>query len=233
MALGAWLDLDLLRQRREKFGHRRPEVVPVTELLRRGSLIGASLPCVLLLICLWLWFSEMRLSQRAQELQPSAQRYDVLGQQLQSVDSELKALVAANQAIARSLGDVRSSSALLGELQRLIPETLSFDHAKVASNVLELKGVALQPNGLRTVNVLMLALARSGLFKPDAVLLKEAQLIDEPMNKKDAPGRLSYSITATFAPDAPQAIRDKLLDLGADGLHQRMRRLQEEEGLLK
>jgi len=229
---GAWLELDLLRQRREQFGHQRPEVVPVATLLRRGALIGAALPAVLLLVCLWLWISEMRLTTRAQELQPRAQRYDALGQQIQTQDAALKRLVAANQAIARSLADVRSSSALLGELQRLIPTTLSFDQATVNNNVLELKGEVLEPNGLRTVNALMLSLAKSGFFKSDGVVLKEAQRV-ETGDGKMGNGRISYSLEAAFASNAPQAIRQQLLELGADGLHQRLARIQQEEGLLE
>ena len=233
MSSGAWLEIDLLRQRREQFGHRRPEVVPVATLLRRGALIGASLPALLLLVCVWLWITDMQLTSRTQELQPRAQTYDALGQQIQTQEDALKALVASNQAIARSLADVRSSSALLGELQRLIPTTLSFEQAKVNNNVLELKGAALEPNGLRTVNALMLSLANSGFFRPDAVVLKDAQLVDEGDGQKSEPGRVTYSLTATFSANAPQAIRPQLLELGADGLHQRLLRIQEEQGLLE
>ena len=46
----AWLDLDLLRQRRERFGLERPRVVPVRELLWRGGLIGAVVPLLLLVV---------------------------------------------------------------------------------------------------------------------------------------------------------------------------------------
>ena len=44
--------------------------------------------------------------------------------------------------------------------------------------------------------------------------------------------RLTYALTASFAPDAPQAIRSQLASLGAVGLEQRLQRLQQEEDLL-
>ena len=49
----AWLDLDLLRQRRERFGLERPKVIPVRELLLRGGTIGAVAPFCLLLVVLF------------------------------------------------------------------------------------------------------------------------------------------------------------------------------------
>ena len=65
MSSGAWLEIDLLRQRRERYGSQRPEVIPVRTLLLRGALFGSALPLILLLSCAWLWFSESRLRQRA------------------------------------------------------------------------------------------------------------------------------------------------------------------------
>ena len=54
LSAGAWLDLDLLRQRRDRFGLERPRVVPVRELLWRGGVIGAVVPLFLLLVVLFL-----------------------------------------------------------------------------------------------------------------------------------------------------------------------------------
>ena len=51
LSAGAWLDLDLLRQRRERFGLARPKVIPVRDLLWRGGLIGCVVPLLLLLWC--------------------------------------------------------------------------------------------------------------------------------------------------------------------------------------
>ncbi len=34
---GAWLEIDLLRQRRQRYGIQRPEVIPVRTLLLRGA----------------------------------------------------------------------------------------------------------------------------------------------------------------------------------------------------
>ena len=232
MSSGAWLDIDLLRQRREQFGHQRPQVVPVRTLLLRGSLLGAALPLMLLLVCGWFWVRKMALIQTEQKLTPLAQKHDRLQGEIASETTALQGLVTTNKAMAKAMADVRSSSALLGELRRLVPSAVSIDQARINGNVLELDGDALQPNGLRIVNALMLSLGESDLFQRDAVVLQSAQAQQAGGGDQASGERLSYSLTAAFAPDAAQAIRSQLVSLGALGLEQRLQRLQQEEDLL-
>lgn len=229
---GAWLDNDLLRQRREQFGHQRPEIIPVRTLLIRGTAFGAVLPLLALLACLWCWLTEMRLLQTTKQLQPSAAAHDVAAAQIQAEQVKLNALVATNQGMAKAMADVRSSSAVLAELRRLVPQTVDFDQSRINGNVLELSGTALQPNALRKLNALLLSLAESGLFQADGVVLKKASLQGSGGNALPGTQRLSYSMTAAFAPDAPKAIRPQLLELGATGLALRLQRIQQEEDLL-
>ena len=193
-------------------------------------MLGAALPLLLLLTCLWLWFSETNLRRRAAELQPLADEHDRLDVEVQNEKKALEMAVQTNQAMARAMADVRSSSALLAELRRLVPKSISFEQAKVNGGSLELNGEALQPNGLRAVNALMLSLAQSPLFVDDQVVLKRAATVGD---KTTAEGeRVSYALTAQFAADAPQAIRPQLAALGAIGLERRLRRIQQEQGLL-
>ena len=237
MSSGAWLDVDLLRQRRERFGDQRPEILPVRTLLLRGAVIGGALPLLLVLTCVWLLFQEQRLAQQANALQPLAAEHDILQAQILKETNALQALVQTNKKLARSMADVRSSSALFGELRRLMPTAMQLEQAQVDGNQLELQGVAVQPNGLRSVNALMLSLAQSGLFQPDGVALKRAQQQAANGNLTTATattnGRVTYSLTAEFAPDAVKAIRPELLSLGADGLDERLKRLEQEEDLLE
>ena len=235
MSSGAWLDVDLLRQRRERFGDQRPEILPVRTLLLRGAVIGGALPLLLVLTCVWLLFQGQRLAQQANDLQPLAVEHDILQAQILKETNALQALVQTNKNLARSMADVRSSSALFGELRRLMPIAMHLDQAQVDGNQLELRGVAAQPNGLRSVNALMLSLAQSGLFQPDGVVLKRALLQASSGNQATAAtnGRVTYSLTAEFAPNAVKAIRPQLLSLGADGLDQRLKRLEQEEDLLE
>lgn len=229
---GAWLDLDLLRQRREQFSQQRVQVVPVRTLLLRGALFGAACPVLLVLICLWLWFSESRLRQQAVALQPLEDEHDRLQGQIQTETLSLEAAVQINQATAQSMADVRSSSAVLADLRRLAPTAVNFDQVRINGDSLELSGEALEPNGLRTINALMLSLGASALFADDQVLLKEARLLRSGDTELAGDARVSYALTASFAEDAAQAIRPQLAELGAVGLEWRLRRIEQERGLL-
>ena len=233
MSSGAWLEIDLLRQRRERYGTQRPEVIPVRTLLLRGALFASVLPLLLLLGCAWLWFSESRLRQRALELQPLADEHDLLEVKIQKERKALKRAVETNQAMARAMANVRSSSALLAELQRLVPQTIRLDQARISGNALELNGEALMPDGLRTLNALMLSLGQSALFDEDGVTLQQASLKGVAATGAADQERLSYALSARFASDAPQAIRPQLAALGAIGLKRRLQRLDQEEGLFE
>ena len=230
---GAWLEIDLLRQRRERYGSQRPEVIPVRTLLLRGALFGSVLPLLLLLGCAWLWFSESRLRQRALELQPLADEHDLLEVKIQKERKVLKRAVETNQAMARAMANVRSSSALLAELRRVVPQTIRLDQARISGNALELNGEALMPDGLRTLNALMLSLGQSALFDEDGVTLQQASLKGFAATGAADQERLSYALSARFASDAPQAIRPQLAALGAIGLKRRLQRLEQEEGLFE
>ena len=135
--------------------------------------------------------------------------------------------------MARAMANVRSSSALLARLQRLVPQTIRLDQARISGNALELNGEALMPDGLRTLNALMLSLGQSALFDEDGVTLQQASLKGFAATGAADQERLSYALSARFASDAPQAIRPQLAALGAIGLKRRLQRLDQEEGLFE
>ena len=126
-----------------------------------------------------------------------------------------------------AMADVRSSSAVLAEVRRLVPESISVDRLVVKGNVLEISGSAQQPNGLRLVNALLLRLSASGFFASGEVKLLSAVVAGEAENME-----LRFSVSAGFAADATRATRMSLSLLGAEGMAARMAVL-EREGLLK
>ena len=217
LSAGAWLDLDLLRQRRERFGLERPKVIPVRELLWRGGLIGAVVPLVLLLVVLFLVVQERQLTQRQRRLEPIAAEHDRVDQALIAATQMLEQSRSTNAAIADAMADVRSSSALLAEVRRLVPESIALDRLAVQGNVLEISGSAQQPNGLRLVNALLLRLSASGFFAPQLVELSNADVAGEAEEAE-----LEFSLRAGFAADAALAMRPFLPGLGAEGMARRM-----------
>ena len=227
LSLGAWLDFDLLRQRRERFGLGRPKVVPVRELLWRGGLIGAVAPVLLLLMVLFLVVEDRQLAQRQRELEPVAADHDRVDQALIEATKALELSRSTNSAIAKAMADVRSSSAVLAEVNRLVPASIVLESVVVKGNLLQISGSAEKANGLRLVNALMLRLSNSGFFAADQVVLSSADVARQAEEAK-----LQFSLSAGFAPDASFATRTSLPLLGAEGMARRMAALVQ-EGLLK
>ena len=227
LSAGAWLELDLLRQRRERFGLERARVVPVRELLWRGGLIGAVAPLLLLVVVLFLVLQERQLTQRQRQLAPIATQHDRVEKALIEATTKLEQTRAINGAIAKAMADVRSSSAMLAEVRRLVPETIVLDRLVVRGNALEISGSAEQPNGLRLVNALLLRLSASGFFTPQRVELSRADVSGRAEQAK-----LRFSVSAGFASDAALAMRSSLQRLGAEGMARRMEVLVQ-EGLVK
>ena len=227
MSAGAWLDLDVLRQRRERFGLERPKVIPVRDLLWRGGLIGCVAPLLLLLLVLFLVVQDRQLAQRQRRLEPIAAEHDRVDQALMEATQMLEQSRATNSAIAKAIADVRSSSAVLAEVRRLLPETIVLDRLVVKGSALEISGSAEQPNGLRLVNALLLRLSASGFFTPQRVELSKADVSGRAEQAK-----LRFSLSAGFAGDAALAMRSSLARLGAEGMARRMEVLVQ-EGLVK
>lgn len=227
LSAGAWLDLDLLRQRRERFGLERPKVVPVRELLWRGGMIGAVAPVLLLLAVLFLFVQDRRLAQRQRGLEPVGAEHDRVDQALIEATKTLQQSRSTNSAIATAMADIRSSSAVLTEVRQLVPELIALDQLEVDGNVLEISGSAQQPNGLRLVNALLLRLSASGFFAPESVKLLQADVAGSVDLET-----LRFSLSASFATDATLVMRPSLPRLGAQGMARRMAVLVQ-EGLVK
>ena len=227
LSAGAWLDLDLLRQRRERFGLERPKVVPVRELLWRGGMIGAVAPVLLLLVVLFLFLQDRRLAQRQRGLEPVGAEHDRVDQALIEATKTLQQSRSTNAAIAMAMADIRSSSAVLTEVRQLVPELIALDQLEVDGNVLEISGSAQQPNGLRLVNALLLRLSASGFFAPESVKLLQADVAGSVDLET-----LRFSLSASFATDATLVMRPSLPRLGAQGMARRMAVLVQ-EGLVK
>ena len=226
MSAGAWLELDLLARRREQLGLTRPQPIPVRTLLTRGTLIGGLFPLLVLVASLVLLVQERLLARQEEQLKPAAERHDRVQQRLTDIVEQMDALKTRNRSIAAAMADVRSSSALLGELTQLLPSEMVLDRFQVEGSRLSVDGNVLQPNGLRTINAFLLQLGRSSLFDPQLVRLEKA---DVSSSAGDSAALMRFSLNAGFRGDAAAATRERLAALGAFGLATRVRFLESEQ----
>ena len=241
VATGAWLELDLLRRRREEMGLLAPKPVPAKELLWKGGLIGGGVVLTALLICLGAFLYSRWLEQEQIRLTPIAAEFDQIQLTVGRTNAELKKLEAANTALAQAIAGVRSGSAVLTELSRVVPRGVQFTKLKLLGDQLELLGLVNQPLGLTLINGLELQLRASPFFQKDGVTLVKAQEATaaaapapSPTGGAAAPAppkQLSFELKATFASDAAKLTRDRLMELGSNGLALRVQLLRR-EGLL-
>lgn len=226
MTAGAWLDLDLLRRRREELGLQELSSLPVTQLLVRGSVVGGGLVVLALLIMLVL-FVQWRLAVgERRQLTPLALEYDRVLLKLQDSRRTVETTTGLNRRMADTVAGVRSGSALLTELQRLLPETMRYQLIAAKGNRLELSGEAQEPMAVETLNRFQLRLDASSFFERDGLALERAN-----GRTGGESTSLVFRFNGEFAADAVKATRSRLVELKALGLGRRLERLQE-EGLL-
>ena len=243
LATGAWLELDLLRRRREELGLQAPKPVPAKKLLLKGSLIGGGLVLGVLMVCGGALLHLGWLDAEKSRLTPASDAYDQNQLRLGRTRRELKTVETANKGLADAIAGVRSGSALLSELRLLVPRGLQFTKVQVLSDQLTVNGLVNQPIGLALINGLELQLRQSPFFQPTGVALVKATestpsgSASTPTAGANAaaapppPKQLSFELKANFAADAAKLTRDRLAGLGSLGLAKRVQLLRQ-EGLL-
>lgn len=240
MPAGAWLDLDLLRRRRELLGLEIPKPVPARALIFRGGLVGGSLVLAVAIACAAVWLVSRWLEQRKIHLAPAVAAYEDAQTRIGSTNLDVERLQKANQGLAEAIAGVRSGSALLTEISRLMPHKMQLTKLKVQSSALDVSGTVLQPLGLDVVNGFQLRLEASPFFQPDGVSLVKAVETSAPTTSSSAaafpstkpPVLLNFDLTASFTSDLPRITAQQLANLGALGASRR-RELLRREGLLK
>lgn len=244
MPAGAWIDLDLLRRRRQQLGLEIPKPVPARALIWRGGLVGGGVVFAVVLACAAVWLISRWLEQRQTNLAPAVAAYEEAQARIGATKQDVERLQQANQALAEAIAGVRSGSAVLTEISRVIPHRLQLTKLKVQSSSLELSGTVLQPLGLDVVNGFQLRLEASPFFQPDGVTLVKAvesaapaaaaaPAASSPSTPTPAPvAVLNFDLTAAFTNNVAKITAQQLMELGSVGSARR-RQLLQREGLLK
>lgn len=230
--------LDLLRQRRQEL-----DLAPLSGvlrerrgLLRRGTLIGAGIVGAVAALCLGLVVQQQWLRSRMGPLE----RYEAEAASLQGrVDARRKsveAIVASNRRLVGALTSLRTTSAVLADLQLRTPEGVQIRTAEGKTSGLLLKGQARDPMAMGRINALQLELQSSPLLEPDAMSLGRVERVSARDNRRDPalpPGSqpVAFEMSGPFASLEPSRQLEVLRALGADGIARRLELLQR-EGLL-
>lgn len=229
------LVLDLLRERRQELG-QEPMAALIIErprLLWEGALVGAALVGLVAGTTLMVFLRLRYVQSQMGELE----RYEGVAAALRSQAASRRTAVLrikeTNNQLASALTDVRSSSALLADLQLHTPDGVQLTEASAGNENLTLKGLARDPMAFARINAMQLELQRSALLDPRGIRIVRVQrqeLVTPNMPTPQA-GPVSFEITAPFARLSSTAQLSAFRSLGADGMARRLQLLSD-EGLI-
>jgi type IV pilus assembly protein PilN len=234
--------LDLLRERRQELGQESMATALVYRrpLLIRGALIGAAVLGVAVGTTALLFLRHQMVKAQAAQLA----RFEGESAQIQAemADSQgkLNKITATNRSLTEALTTLRTSSALLADLQLRTPDGVQLLSAQVSDRPegprLELKGQAVDPLAFARINAMQLELRRSPLMDPKGVQLVKLERVEvvsgppRPQGTK-LPAAVSFEMKGTFATLPPTRQLAVLRQLGSEGMARRLQLLQS-EGLI-
>ena len=231
--------LDLLRQRRESLGvdSLAEALADRPSLLRNGALIAAATVGTVLGALALVFVSHQVVKARMGELVQYEGEANALRAELQARQARVQALLEANRRLADRLTNVRTSSALLSELQLRTPEGVQLLSAAAGEEKLVIRGRADDPLAFARINAMQLDLKRSPFLIGDQVVIdklerqNEATTPEDPRRRRGLPPPVVFSITAPFARLQPQQLLEVMRSLGAEGMVKRLQLVQS-EGLM-
>ncbi|MEB3318895.1 MAG: NINE protein [Cyanobacteriota bacterium] len=242
--------LDLLRERRLELGVQPlSALLPLRPMLiRRGLVIGALVLGGTVGLCVLLVIATQMFRARESQLVGYEQLASQLRETIAREGAAVNTLRASNQQMVKRLSDVRSSSALLADVQARVPEGVQLSKVQMLSpSEIRLEGLARDPVGFGRVNALELMLRRSPLFQATGVTIEKVERVPareveiRPTNssttaappvKVELPSAVSFQMKATLAPLAANKLVEVMDRLKAEGMVRRLELLQR-EGLLK
>lgn len=243
--------LDLLRERRRELAleplsgvlEQRPA------LLRRGLLVGGLVVGGALGLCGLLLAWHALVKARVAELEGYEAEVAQLSKTLQGQKAELDEVKGGNQQLVERLTNVRSSSALLADLQLRVPEGVQITSVQMKGREsIVVKGLARDPLAFGRVNALELVMRRSPLIGAMGVKLAKAERLParqvavkapegtagdketpkEELPKLELPSAVEFELTAELTRLPANRLLKVLEGLQAEGMVRRLQVLERE-----
>jgi len=229
------LVLDLLRERRQELGQEPMSGVMADRprLIWEGLLVGGAFVVLVAGTSLMVFLRHQYVQSQMGELLRFEEEATQLRSQAAARRTAVVRLAQTNRQLAAALTDVRSSSALLADLQLHTPDGVQLTEATAAGESLKLKGVVRDPMAFARINALQLELQRSPLLRPDGISIVrvERQDVNTPKTVRQQASPVGFEITASFARLAPTDQLAAFRSLGAEGMARRLQLLSD-EGLI-
>lgn len=228
-----WLTADILQKRSKDNGNLAVRNFSVKKIRREGTSLAIFILLVVSSLCFGTYIYGRNLSAQKKYLQTLEVEYNLLDKKYRETLKLVKEIREINTEIAEGIAGIKSGSALLSEISKIIPKTIQLE--KLQSNSLDLNtvGIASQPNGLISINALKIELENSLFLDEDDVKLEKAwESQVQETSKNDMSNILNFKINAKFSDNYNAKLIKYLEDLGSVGLARRVSILTN-EGLIK
>ena len=214
-----WPKPDLLQQRRLELGLPEPIATePLARLLLKGAVLGVVLLVIPIALMLFFAHQKRRFEAEVMALAPVEARVGNAEARLKTMGAKRAALQQQTQQIATQLVDLRSGSALLGQMRQVTPQGVRLLSLAALPSKLVIKGEAEGADAFERVNALVL-----NLEALEEVLLAGTTVLKATSNDD---GLIQFSLEAALDPSA-QVSAERLRELGAEGLARRYELLRE------
>ena len=214
-----WPKLDLLQQRRLELGLPEPIAAePLARLLLKGAVLVVVLLVTPIALMLFFAHQKRRFEAEVLALAPVEARVGNAEARLKTMGTKRAALQQQTQQIATQLVDLRSGSALLGQMRQVTPQGVRLLSLAALPSKLVIKGEAEGADAFERINALAL-----NLEALEEVLLAGTTVLKATSNDD---GLIQFSLEAALDPSA-QVSAERLRELGAEGLARRYELLRE------
>ncbi len=216
--------IDLLQRRRLESNTKKFTNSSIKRLKRRGLILGIVITFIGVSICSITAIHTVRRIKYKEKLNKRDIEYQDLKLKYDSMQKSLKKIYALNNNIAQGIIGTKSGSALLLELKRIMPTTIQLISIKSNGKKLTLKGKALEPNALKSINSFKLQIQNSFLIDNQSSILSKI----ETSEYKDK-NSLNFILISDFSKLESNQIQSNYRKLGSMGLLERVNILKEEK----
>lgn len=226
--------LDLLRERRRLIGQESMTVALADRrrLLIQGTTLGGIVLGALLGVIALVHLRHQLVLAQMGRLHAVEAQADQLRQQLGARKARLAQITTINNQLVVALTSVRSSSALMKDLQIRLPVGIQLTSMDTTGGSLVLRGQTFDPQAFERINAFELELKHAPLLDPGAISLSkvERKAPDADLPRGVRPP-VTFELTAAFTPLESRQQLMILRQLGSGGLARRLELLQR-EGLI-
>ncbi len=217
-----FLKIDLLKKRRNKDQEFQTYFKSGKLVFRKGFLIGISFLSLVLTMSAYNLLRQKIFQSEINNLQSKVFKYDSLASKIIRDTNTFISTRKFNKDLALSIAGLKSGSAVLSEISRIIPVYVELSDLSIEKSSITLRGKVPYGKGLSVINSFLLNLKESSFFVANDAELLEVSISQEVKDKPSNQKFLDFTIDVGLNDEIKEINKIKLIDLGSYGLAKRI-----------